>query len=112
MEMFVEVVDENMLVENEIWVDFDEIIKNYGFNFKIVYINVNSIGGFKFYEIKIWLVFGRLDLLVIFESKIDVSFFDSMFYVEGFCLCCSDRKVGGGGLMVYVRLDVCFVRVK
>ena len=112
MEMFLEVADENMLAENEIWADFDEITKNHGFNFKIAHINANSIGGFKFYEIKTWLLSGRLDLLVISESKIDDSFPDSMFHVEGFRLCRSDRKAGGGGLMVYVRSDVCFVRVK
>ena len=79
----VEVVDENMLAqaENEIWADFDEITKNYGSNFKIARITANSVGGFKFYEIKTWLLSGRLDLLVISESKIDASFPDSMFYV-------------------------------
>lgn len=107
--MFLEVADENMLAENEIWADFDEITKNHGFNFKIAHINANSIGGFKFYEIKTWLVSGRLDLLVISESKIDASFPDSMFHVEGFRLCRSDRKAGGGGLMVNVRSDVCFL---
>ena len=108
----VEVVDENMLAENEVWADFDETAKNYGSNFKIAHINANSVGGFKFYEIKTWLLSGRLDLLVISESKIDASFPDSMFHVEGFRLCRSDRKAGAGGLMVYVRSDVCFVRVK
>lgn len=107
--MFLEVADENMLAENEIWADFDEITKNHSFNFKIAHINANSIGGFKFYEIKTWLVSGRLDLLVISESKIDDSFPDSMFHVEGFRLCRSDRKAGGGGLMVNVRSDVCFL---
>ena len=67
MAMFLEVADENMLAENEIWADFDEITKNHSFNFKIAHINANSIGGFKFYEIKTWLVSGRLDLLVISE---------------------------------------------
>lgn len=108
----VEIVNENMFAENEIWTDFDEIVKNYGSNFKIAHINANSVGSFKFYEIKTWLLSGRLDLLVISESKIDASFPDSMFHVEGFRLCQSDRKAGGGGLMVYVRSDVCFVRVK
>ena len=105
-------VNEIMLAENEAWADFDKIVKNYGSNFKIAHINANSVGGFKFYEIKTWLLSGRLDLLVISETKIDASFPDSMFHVEGFRLCRSDRKAGGGGLMVYVRSDVCFLRVK
>jgi len=108
----VEHADNNILAENEIWADFDEIAKNYGSKFKITHINANSIGGFKFHEIKTWLPSGRLDLLIISESKIDASFPDSMFHVEGFRLCRRDRKAGGGGLMVYVRSDVCFVRVK
>ena len=78
----------------------------------IAHINANSVGRFKLYEMNTWLVCGRLDLLVISESKIDAGFADSMFHVEGFRLCRSDRKAVGGGLMVYVRSDVCFVRVK
>ena len=78
----------------------------------IAHINASSVGGFKLYEIKTWLVSGRLDLLAISESKIDVSFPNSTFHVEGFRLCRSDRKAVGGGLMVYVRSDVCFDRVK
>ena len=105
-------VNEIMLAENETWADFNKIVKNYGSNFKIAHINANSIGGFKLHEIKTWLLSGRLDLLVISESKIDASFPDSMFHVEGFRLCRSDRKAGGGGLMVYVRSDICFLRVK
>ena len=70
-----------MLAENEIWADFDKVVKNYGSNFMITHINANSVGGFKLYEIKTWLVSGRLDLLVISESKIDASFPDSMFHV-------------------------------
>ena len=105
-------VNEIMLAENEIWADFDKIVKNYGSNFKIAHINANSVGGFKLHEIKTWLLSGRLDLLVISESKIDASFPDSMFHVEGFRLCRSDRKAGGGGLIVYVRSDICFLRVK
>ena len=54
------------------------------------------VGGFKLYEIKTWLVSGRLDLLVISESKIDASFPDSMFHVEGFRLCRSDSLKGRG----------------
>jgi len=71
----VEHADKDILAEN------DEIAKN-------------SIGGFKFHEIKMWLLSGRLDLLVISESKIDASFPDSKFHVEGFCVCRRDRKAG------------------
>ena len=45
---------------------------------------------------------------VIFFSPISLS----LFHVEGFRLCRCDRKAGGGGLMVFVRGDICFIRVK
>ena len=48
----------------------------------------------------------------ISETKIDASFPNSMFHVEGFRLCRSDRKAGGWGLMVYVRPGVYFTSVK
>ena len=35
-----------------------------------------------------------------------------MFHVEGFRLSRCDRKAGGGGLMVFVRSDIYFIRVK
>lgn len=57
--------------------------RNSVLNFNLGYINVNSIGGFKFYEIRFWFFFGRFDVLIILESKIDVIFLDSMFYVDG-----------------------------
>ena len=36
----------------------------------------------------------------------------SQFQVNGFRQCRSDRKAGGGGLMIYVRRDIRFVKVK
>ena len=81
-------------------------------NFNLGHINANSIGGFKFHEIRSWLLSGRFDVLIISESKIDATFPDSMFYVDGFRLCRCDRKAGGGGLLAYVRSDICFIRIK
>ena len=63
-------------------------------------------------EIKRWLLSGRFDIIVISETKIDNSFPDSQFQIDGYRLCRSDRKAGGGGLMIYVQSDVYFVRVK
>ena len=53
----------------------------------------------------------KANVLIISETKIDASFPNSMFYVEGFRLCRCDRKAGGGGLMVFVRSEMCFIRV-
>ena len=67
----------------------------------------NSIAGFKFQEIKTWLLDGRFDILVISETKIDSTFPDSHFHIYGFRMCRADRTRGGGGLMVYIRTDLC-----
>ena len=40
--------------ENEIWADFDQKANSHRSNLKLGHINVNSIGGFKFSEIKTW----------------------------------------------------------
>ena len=69
------------------WTEFDNTAQNYRLNFKLGHVNTNSIGGFKFYKIRTWLLSGRFDILVISETKIDGSFPDSQFQVEGFCLC-------------------------
>ena len=53
------------------WTEFDNIVQNYRLNFKLGHVNANSIGGFKFYEIRTWLLSGRFDILVISETKID-----------------------------------------
>lgn len=51
--------------------------KKYYVNLKIGYINVNGIVGFKFFEIKGWLLLGRLDVFIILEIKLDVIFLNS-----------------------------------
>ena len=50
-------------------------------------------------------------MLVISETKIDASFSDSHFRVDGYRFCRHDRKIGGGGLIIYVRSDIYFTRV-
>lgn len=95
-----------------VWTEFDNIARKHRGNFKIGHINVNSVGGFKFYEIKTWLLSGRFDVLVISETKIDASFPDSQFHIDGYRLCRKDRQAGGGGLMIYVKGDVYFMTVR
>ena len=73
------------------------------------YINANSIGGYKFNEIEAWLLSGRLDILIISETKIDSTFPSSLCHVEGFCLCRCNRKAGGarGGYSHTLPIRVC-----
>ena len=82
---------------------------------KIGHINVDSIAGFKFHEIKTWLLDGRFHILVVSETKIDSTFQNSQFHISGFRMCRADRtkfKGGGGGVMVYIRNDFCFKVVR
>ena len=95
-----------------VWTEFDNIARKHRGNFKIAHVNASSIGGFKFYEIKTWLLPGRFDVLVISETKIDASFAESQFHIEGYRLFRNDRQAGGGGLMIYVRSDVYFMTVR
>ena len=97
---------------NNVWYNFDVMADKHRANMKIGHINANSIAGFKFLEIKNWLLCGKFDMLIISETKIDETFPDSHFHIDGFRMCRVDRKLGGGGLMAFVRSDVCFSVIK
>ena len=68
-------------------------------------LNINSISG-KFDQLKI-LVQGKLDVLVITETKLDSSFPKGQFLIEGFSEPYRfDRNRHGGGILIYVREDI------
>ena len=73
-------------------------------NMFIAHLNVNSIR-YKFYEIHDILNSNRIDIFGMSETKIDASFTDAQFYIEGFKLYRQDRdsKGKGGGIFVYIR---------
>ena len=57
--------------QNETWNEFDSVLQKHRTNVKIGHVNANSIAGFKFLEIKTWLLDGRFDILVVSGPKID-----------------------------------------
>ena len=64
---------------------------------KTGHINANSIAGFKFYEIRSWLMSGRFDIIMIIillltETKIDATFSNSQSNVEGLRMYLVDQK--------------------
>ena len=68
-------------------------------------LNVNSISH-KFDQLK-GLLLGKVDILVVTETKVDASFPDSQFRMEGFCKPFhNDRNRKGGGLIIFVREDI------
>ena len=64
-----------------------------------------------FYEIRSWLMSGRFDILLMTETKIDATFSNSQFNVEGFRMYRVNRNAHGGGLMIFIRNDICFHHV-
>ena len=42
------------------------------------------------------------------ETKIDASFSNGQFNVDGFRMHRVDRNIHGGGLMIFIRTDICF----
>ena len=68
-------------------------------------LNINSIRN-KFEALKS-IVRGNLDILVITESKLDESFPNGQFCMEGFSPPFRlDRNANGGGVLIYVRDDI------
>ena len=51
---------------------------------------------------------GRFDILLITETKIDATLSNSHFNVEGFRMYRVDRNAHGGGMMIFIRNDICF----
>ena len=49
----------------------------YSKNTRIAYLNINSVAGFKFFELKSFIQECLFDIVVVSETKIDDSFLDS-----------------------------------
>ena len=53
------------------------------------------------------LISGNIDVLVIGETKLDKTFPDNQFIINGFKTPYrKDRNANGGGVMIYVREDI------
>ena len=71
-------------------------------------MNINSIVCFKLREIKSWLRRGYFDVLVLTETKLDKTFPNSQFVVDGYRFLRLDRIINGGGVMIYWGSDIIF----
>ena len=68
-------------------------------------LNINSFAG-KFDKLKL-MVQHKVDILVLTETKIDSSFLNQQFHIEGFCLPYRlNRNKHGRGVLVYIREDI------
>lgn len=88
------------------------MLMRYANNLKLGHLNVNSIGGFKLFEIKNMLTNNLLDIFVLSETKIDDTYPDSQYYVKGYKLYRQDRTNFGGGLIIYARCDLLTKRIE
>ena len=103
---------ENISNDIPILPGYQELALKYMKNFRMWHVNVNSIAGFKFDEIRLWLELNYFDLLVITEAKIDNIFSNGQFHVDGFQMLRNDRTHGGGGIAMFIRSIVPFMWAK
>ena len=71
----------------------------------IMHLNINSIQN-KFEELKTLNQALQAHVLVISETKIDCSYPNSQFALQGYHMYRKDRVKGGGGLITYVSSSI------
>ena len=85
--------------------------KNNVNNLIISHLNINSIR-YKFDTIYEMLSSNLIDVFGVSETKLDDSFKDALFSVEGFKLYRKDNRSSSGGILVLIRVDIIHVRRK
>ena len=79
-------------------------------NFVFVHVNINSCRH-KFAPLQEILQGRFVDLLIINESKLDESFPNSQFNVEGYTIHRQDKSALSGGLILNIRADIAHRRM-
>ena len=101
-------IDENMNLSNESFIDPYSNLKNIrlkNLNRLIVaQLNINSIRN-KFDSL-VQIFNNNIDILLISETKIDSSFPNAQFHIDGYTTYRRDRNLNGGGMILYVREDI------
>ena len=68
-------------------------------------LNINSISN-KFDQLKLF-VQGKVDILIVTETKLDSTFPTSQFVIDGYSEPHRfDRNRNGGGVLIYIRQDI------
>ena len=81
-------------------------LQKYAKNIRITHLNINSVAGFKFAELKFFIQENLFDIIVLSEAKIDDAFRDSQFYIKGSRMLATYR-----GLLIYVRRELIINRL-
>ena len=79
-------------------------------NFIFVHVNINSYRH-KFAPLQEILRGRFVDLLIISESKLDGSFPNPQFNIEGYTIHRQDKSASSGGLILYIRADIAHRRM-
>ena len=70
-----------------------------------VHLSINSIRN-KFYSLAD-IIKDKIDILMILETKVDDTFPDGQFFLDGFGIpFCLDQNRNGGGIMLFIRNDI------
>ena len=88
----------------------DKIRQKHSNRLVIAQLNINSLRN-KFASVST-MIKDNVDLLLISETKIDSSFPTVEFHIDGHTIHIRDRDENGGGLLLYVRVDVPSVLLK
>ena len=99
------------LAEDDTEMDIRQLRENNRKQCIIANLNINSLPN-KFAEIKEWLNANAFDIISVQETKIDRSFPNTQFHVDGHNIFRRDRVKGGGGIAVYIRDTIIASRKK
>ena len=74
-------------------------------NLIIGHLNINTLAN-KFDALNL-IIKDKVDILILGETKLDASFPENQFYIDGFSKpYILDRNIHGGGVMIYIRKDI------
>ena len=86
----------------DIFINLRELSKGNSKKPIMCHLNINSLR-YKFNDLKPILTDKLCDILIISETKLDDSFNDNLFVINGYKFERKDRNAKGGGLFVYYR---------
>ena len=87
--------------------EVENIRKSFPGHVIISHLNINSLNP-KFSEIKELQRTCKLDVLVLSETKLDDSFKQEIFEIEGYSCIRQDKRSNSGGLLTYISNDIPF----
>ena len=101
---------ENNVTCDDLFPGVNAYRNKYKGNFIFLHVNINSFRH-KFAPMQPILSNRKVDLLVISESKLDSTFPNAQFNVDGFYIYRQDYTASSGGLLVYMRSDIAHRRL-